>query len=140
VLSSLLIDLRLWGYSPNCRLAWIRTNCSIYVCQKNQRKDGNGGRENPGCLVITGSPTQKPSPAVQALPSYLCELVAVIQVSYVDPILLQQPPLHLACPFSLRGLPLLLAQDAASIGPYTAAPSELVQIPDCWVNDMITAL
>jgi len=48
------------------------------------------------------------------------------------------PSLLLASPSSLRGLLLLLAHDAASIGPYTAAPRKLVQTPDHWVNAMIT--
>jgi len=44
-------------------------------------KDGSGGREYPGGLVINGSPTQEPSPAVQSLPSGLGEPAAVIQGS-----------------------------------------------------------
>jgi len=44
-------------------------------------KDGSGGREYPGGLVINGSPTQEPSPAVQSLPSGLGEPAAVIQAS-----------------------------------------------------------
>jgi len=82
---------------------------------------------------------EEPSPAVQALPLCLGEPVAVIQYSHVDPLLPQLPPLLFARSFSLRGLPILLAHDAASGGPYTAAPSKLVQTPDHWVIAMVTA-
>jgi hypothetical protein len=43
--------------------------------------DGSGGREYPGGLVINGSPTQEPSPAVQSLRSGLGQAAAVIQAS-----------------------------------------------------------
>jgi len=104
---------------------------------KESKKGWKRWKGNPGGLVINGSLTKEPSPAVQSLPSCLGEPVAVIQDSHVDPLLPQLPPLLLARPSSLRGLLLLLAHDAASIGPYTAAPSKLAQTPDRWVNAMI---
>jgi len=57
--------------------------------------------------VISGSPTNGPSPAVQSLPSCLGEPVAVIQGSHVDALLPQLLPLLVARSSSLRGLPLL---------------------------------
>jgi len=138
LLSALAIVIRLSALSPNCRLAWIRTNCSIYVSQRiKERMEAVEGKSRRPCHERFAH--KEPSHAVQSLPSCLGELVAVIQDSHVDPLLPQLPPLLHARSFSLRGLPLLLAHDAASIGPYTAAPSKLVQTPDRWVNAMITA-
>jgi len=53
LLSALSIVIRLSALSPNCRPGQIRTNCSIYVSQKNQRKDGSGGREIQEALSLT---------------------------------------------------------------------------------------
>ena len=139
LLSTLSIVIRLSALSPNCRLPWIRTNYSIYVSQQNQEKGWKRwkGKSRRPCHLRFAH--KEPSPAVLSLPSCLGEPVAVIQDSHVDPLLPQLLPLLLAFSFSLRGLPLLLADDAASIGTYTTAPSKLVQTPDCWVNAMITA-
>ena len=63
------------------RLLGISPNCSIYVRQRTKPKDGSGGRDYPGGLVITGSPTQAQWPAVQSLPSGLGKPAAVIQAS-----------------------------------------------------------
>jgi len=49
---------------------------------KESWKDGSGGKEYPGGLVINGSPTQKPSPMVQSLPAGLGEPAAVMQASH----------------------------------------------------------
>jgi len=143
LLSAHSIVIHLSALSPHCRSAQSCTALNLLapsvLVKRIKRKDGSGGRENPGGLVINGLPTKEPSPAIQSLPSCLGEPVAVIQDSHVDPLLPQLPPLLLARSFILRGLPLLLAHDAASIGPYTAAPSKLVQTPDHWVNAMISA-
>jgi hypothetical protein len=89
----------------------LQTRTKLYVSEsalsvlvkRIKRKDGSGGRENPGGIVINGSPTKEPSHAIQSLPSCLGEPVAVIQDSHVDPLLLQLLPLLLACPSSVRG-------------------------------------
>jgi len=44
-------------------------------------KDGSGGRQDPGGIVVNGSPTQEPSPAVQSLHSAVGEPAAVSQES-----------------------------------------------------------
>ena len=62
-----------------CLRGYLRTAPSIL--SKESRKDGSGGREYPGGLVINGSPTQEASPALQTLPSDLGEPAAVIQAS-----------------------------------------------------------
>jgi len=51
------------------------------IAKEIKTKDGSGGREYAGGLVINGSPTQEPSPAVQSLLSGLGEPIAVFQVS-----------------------------------------------------------
>jgi len=48
---------------------------------KESWKDGSSGKEDPGGLVINGSPTLEPSPGVQSLPSGLSDPEAVIQGS-----------------------------------------------------------
>jgi len=116
---------------------FVRTAPSILA--KESRKDGSSGSDSPGSLVINSLPTKEESTAIQLLPSYLGEPVAVIHYSHLDPLLMQLPLLLLAGPFRLRGLPLLLANDDTLIGSYTAAPSKQVQTPNRWANAMITA-
>jgi len=74
---------------------------------KHSTEDGGDEGYNPGGLVISGSPKNGPSPAVQSLPSFLGEPVAVIQGPHVEALLPQLLPLLLAHSSSLRGLPLL---------------------------------
>ena len=62
-----------------CR-EYLRTAPSM-LAKGIKTKDGSGGREYPGGLVINGSPTQEPSPAIHSLPSGLGEVAAVIQAS-----------------------------------------------------------
>ena len=74
------------------------------MANQSTEDEGDEGY-NPGGLVITGSPTNRPSPAVQSLPSCLDEPVAVIQGSHVDALLPELLPLLIARSSSLRGLP-----------------------------------
>jgi hypothetical protein len=108
------------------------------VAKSIKRQNGSGVRNNPGGLVINCSLTGRQARRPVTLFVFLGEPVSVIQNSHVDPLLPELPPLLIARSFSLQGLPPLLAEYAASIGPYTAAPSKLVQTPDRWVNAMIT--
>ena len=74
---------------------------------KESTEDGGDEGYNPGGLVISGSPTNAPSPAVQSLPLCICKPVAVIQGSHVGALLPQLLPLLLARSSSLQWLPLL---------------------------------
>ena len=58
---------------------YLRTAPSILA--KESWKDGRGGRDYPGDLVINGSPTQEPSPTVQLFPLGLGEPATVIHGS-----------------------------------------------------------
>jgi len=63
-----------------CLRGYLRTAPSM-LAKVIKTKRWSGGREYPGGLVLNGSPTQEPSPAVRSLPSGLGEPIAVIQVS-----------------------------------------------------------
>jgi len=87
------------------QIARIRTTTSALssALAEESTEDGGDEGQNPGSLVISGSPTNGPSPAVQSLPSCLGEPVAVIQGSHVDALLPQILPLLFARSSTLRG-------------------------------------
>jgi hypothetical protein len=61
----------------------------------------------------------------------------LINFFLTDTLLLYVPPLLLPHSVSLQGLSCLLADDTTLIGLFVTACIQLVQSPDCWLNNFV---
>jgi hypothetical protein len=120
-----------------CLRDYLRTAPSV-LAKGIKTKDGSGGREYPGGLVINGSPTQEPSPAVRSLPSGLGEPIAVIQVSprRGPSAATTAAALCSSCP----ALASVFSPGESRVMPSKVAPSSPMHSPVCWANATTTSM
>jgi hypothetical protein len=100
--------------------------------------DGSGRRKYPGGLVISGSPTQEPSPAVNSLSLALSEPRAVIQISPRRRSLAKTT--HTVLCLSRPGLESEFSPAESNVMPSKVAPSSPMDSPVCRANAMTSSM
>jgi len=108
------------------------------LAKEIETKDGSGGREYPGGLVINGSPTQEQSSAVRSLPLGLSEPIAVIQVSPRRGSSAATTAADLCS--SRPALVSVFSPGESRVMPCKVAPSSPMHLPVCRANATTTSM